>query len=125
MVAHDISYHARCMNAFIASRIPTGRSVQQNMYDVALDRLVEQLGVSIFQEKCGFLKKSVRDRYRAILMELGVKIADTYRSITLKWKLQHRFGKRISMFNQSSGSGFISYLPYHLVMLLINSGFWN
>lgn len=63
--------------------------------------------MSLFQEKCGFLIKSVRDQYRAILLELGVKTADTYRSITLKWKLEQRFGKRISLFSQSTGSGFI------------------
>ena len=76
------------------------------MHDVALDRLVEELKVSLFQ-KCGFLIKSLRDQYRAILLELGVKTAGTYQSITLKLKLQQKFGKHISIINQSSGSGFI------------------
>ena len=48
MVANYIYYRARCMNAFKASRIHTGRSVQHNMYGVALDRLVEQLEVFLF-----------------------------------------------------------------------------
>jgi len=51
--------------------------------------------------------KSLRDQYRAILRELGVKTADSYRSITLKLKLQQKYGKRISILDQSCGSGFI------------------
>ena len=93
MVANCISYPVPYTNA---TRISTGRSVQQNMYDIAFDHLVEQLEVSLFEEKRGFLIKSVRDQYRAILLELGVKIAYINWSITLKWKLQQRFGKRIS-----------------------------
>ena len=107
MVANGISYHAPCMNAFKATRIPTDKSVQQNMYDIAFNRLVLQLEVPLFEEKRGVLVKSVRDQYRAILLELGVKTADTYQSVKLKWKLQQRFGKGISILNQSCGSGFI------------------
>ena len=100
MVANGLSYHAPCMNAFKATRIPTGKSVQQNMYDIAFNRFVLQLEVPLFEE-------SVRNQYRAILLELGVKTADTYQSVKLKWKLQQRFGKRISILNQSCGSGYI------------------
>ena len=46
MVANGISYHAPCMNTFKATRLPTGRSVQQTMYNITFDRLVEQLRVS-------------------------------------------------------------------------------
>ena len=67
-----------------ATRIPTGRSVQQNMYDIAFDHLVEHLDVPLFEEKRGVLIKSVRDQYRAILLELGVIIADINWSRTLK-----------------------------------------
>ena len=42
-----------------------------------------------------------------ILRELGVKTADTYRSISLKCKLQQKFGERISIINQTGGSAFI------------------
>ena len=47
-----------------------------------------------------------------ILLEQRVKTADINWSITLKWKLQQRFGKRIFL-NQSCGLGFIcaSYVP--------------
>ena len=72
MVANGISYHAPFINAFRATRNPTGRSVLHNIYDIALDRLVEQLEVSLFEEKRCFLRQSVRDQYRAILVELGV-----------------------------------------------------
>ena len=74
MVANGICYHAPCMNAFKATRIPTGKSVQQNMYDIAFNRLVMQLEVPLFEEKRGVLVKSVRDQYRAIFLELGVKL---------------------------------------------------
>ena len=93
MVANGISYPITYMNAI---RISTGRSVQQNMYDIAFDHLVEQLEVSLFEEKRRFLIKSARDQYRAVLLELGDKTADINCSITLKWKLQKRLGKRIS-----------------------------
>ena len=48
-----------------------------------------------------------------ILRELGVKTADTYRSISLKCKLQQKFGERISIINQTVGSAFIcaSFIP--------------
>ena len=67
-----------------ATRIPTGRPVQQNMYDIAFDHLIEHLDVSLFEEKRGVLIKSVRDQYRAILLELGVIIADINWLRTLK-----------------------------------------
>ena len=69
---------------------------------------------SPFKEKRDVLIKSVRDQYRAILLELGVKTADTYRSVTLKWKLQQKFGKRISILNQICDSEFICALSVPL-----------
>ena len=74
MVANGISYPAQYMNA---TRIPAVRSVQQNMYDIAFDHLVEQLEVFLFEERLGFLIKSVRDQYRPILLDIEVKTADT------------------------------------------------
>ena len=53
------------MKAFKVTRIPTGKYVQQNMYDIAFNRLVEQLEVYLFEEKRGVLIKSVRDQYRS------------------------------------------------------------
>ena len=38
-----ISYHAPRMNAFNGTRLPTGRSVQQSMYNITFDCLVEQV----------------------------------------------------------------------------------
>ena len=74
MIGNGISYHAACMNALKDTRIPTGKFVQQNMYDIAFNRLVAQLEVSLSEEKRGVLIKSVRDQYRAIFLELGVKL---------------------------------------------------
>lgn len=107
MVPNDISYHKPCMNIFKAQRVPTERSSQENVYNVAFAHLVEQLEVSLFHDMRGFLMKNLRDQYREILRELGVKTADSYRSINLKWRLQQRFNQQISFINQSSGSGFI------------------
>ena len=44
---------------------------------------------------------------------MGVKTAQSYRSITLKRKLQKKFGERISIINQTGGSAFIcaSFIP--------------
>ena len=101
MVANYISYHLPCMNSFKATRVSTCISTPKSLHAVALNHLVEQLEVSLFQEKSGFLVKSLRDQYRNILQELGVKTAQSYRSITLKRKLQKKFGERISIINQT------------------------
>ena len=61
----------------------------RNMY-------LNEKSYKLFEAKRGFLIKSVRDHYRAILLEPGVKTIDINWSITLKWKLQQRFGKRVS-----------------------------
>ena len=62
---------------------------RRNMY-------LNEKSYKLFEEKHGFLIKSVRDQYGAILVELGVTTLDINWSIPLKWKLQQRFGKRIS-----------------------------
>ena len=101
------------MTAFRATRVSTCRYTPKSLHAVALNHLVEQLEVSLFQEKYGFLVKSLRDQYRNILQELGVKTAQSYRSITLKIMLQKKFGERISIINQTGGSAFIcaSFIP--------------
>ena len=79
MVVNDISYHnIPCMNAFKATQVSTGRSAQSNLYaDVALNHLLEQLEISLFQEKCGLLIKSLRNKFQMILREVGIKTANT------------------------------------------------
>jgi hypothetical protein len=107
MVANDICYHMPCMNAFKARRIPTVETTGRKPYDVAFTILVERLEVSLFHDQQAFLVKSLRDQYRQILGELGVKTAHNYRSITLKWKLVQHFGSRIAVLDRSCGSAFI------------------
>ena len=86
--------------------IPTeADNINQN--DTAFNLLITSLEVNLYNERQGFLVKSLRDKYRGILRELGVKTADTYRPITLKWKLIRHFGWRVSILDQSIGSGFI------------------
>ena len=65
------------------------------------------MDVNLFNERQDVLVKSLRDKYREILRELGVKTADTYQAITLKWKLIRHFWSRFSIIDQSIGSGFI------------------
>ena len=106
MIANDISYHLTCMNAFRATRIPSVQ-FKVNLYDVAFSRLVQQIDSMLFEEAKGFFVKSLRDRYRCILKELDVKGAETYRSVSLKARLEQHYGKRISIIGQTGGSGFI------------------
>ncbi|KAK1887399.1 Sarpagan bridge enzyme [Dissostichus eleginoides] len=106
MVANDIAYHKPCMNNFKAQRVPSGKP-RLNLYAVAISCLVEELEAPLFHDLSGFLVKSLRDRYREILRELGIKTADQYRSTTLKLKLQQHFGGRVSILDQTCGSGFI------------------
>ena len=71
--------------------IPT-EADNTNLNDTACNLLITSLEVNLYNERQGFLVKSLRDKYREILRELGVKTADTYQSITLKWKLIRHFG---------------------------------
>lgn len=86
MVANYIYYRARCMNAFLKP-VESLLVDQCNIICMVLRGIVW----------CGFLIKSVRGQYKAILLELRINTTDTNRLITLKWELQQRFGKRISM----------------------------
>ncbi len=106
MVANDIAYHKPCMNNFKAQRIHSGKR-RLNLYAVAFTRLVEELEAPLFHDLSGFFLKSVRNPYREILRELGVKNADEYRTISMKLKLQQLFGSRVSVLNQTCGSGFM------------------
>ena len=60
MVANDICYHKPCMDNFRAQKVPTGRPVHQNLYDLAFTRLVEQLDTALFHEMSGFFITSLR-----------------------------------------------------------------
>ena len=95
------------MNAFRATKLPTAEPPKVNLYEVAFTRLVEQIDSKLFDESHGFRIKSLCDQYRSILKELGVSSADTYRTTSLKLKLEQHYGKLISVIGQSSGSGFI------------------
>ena len=107
MVANDICYHTPCMNPFRATRVPTGKSCVQQLYDVAFSKLVEELDAPLFQHSQGFLIKKLRDRYRDNLNELSVENAENYRSSTLKEKLIQHYGTRISIMDHSYEAGFI------------------
>ena len=50
---------------------------------------------------------------KSLVCTPGFKTAQSYRSITLKRKLQKKFGERISIINQTGGSAFIcaSFIP--------------
>ncbi|XP_030833483.1 uncharacterized protein LOC105441519 [Strongylocentrotus purpuratus] len=106
MIANDITYHSTCMNKFKALRIHSGQP-KLNPYDVAFSRLVDELEAPLFHDPSGFLVESLRDRYRDILMDLGVDKGNQYRATVLKQKLQDHYGSRISVLNQTKGSGFI------------------
>lgn len=80
MVVNDIANHKPCMDNFKVQHIPSGKS-RLNLYDVAFSCLVEELEAHLFRGMSGFLVKSLCDRYRDILRELGVKTADQYRLI--------------------------------------------
>lgn len=70
MVANGIAYHKPCMNNFKAQCIHSGKR-RLNLYAVAFTRLMEELEAPLFHDLSGFLLKSVRNRYREILKELG------------------------------------------------------
>ena len=100
------------MSLFRATRIPTEADMT-NLYDTAFNLLIKSLEVNLLDERQGFLVKYLCDKNREILRELGVKTADTYRLITSKWKLIRHFWSRVSILDQSIGSGFMcaSYIP--------------
>ena len=61
----------------------------------------------MFQESKGYLVRSLRDRYRTILQELGVTDPHSYTSQNLKIKLLNHYGKHISVIDETCSSGFI------------------
>lgn len=92
------------MNAFRATRKPTAEKFKLNVYEVAFHRLVEEIDTMHFREAQGFLVKSLRDRFRSNLKEVGVESGENCRTTPLKLKLEQHYGKRISIMAQSSGS---------------------
>ena len=107
MMANDICYHKPCINKFKAIRILKGRSARQTLYDVAFTILIQNIEGPLFNDKCVFLIRSLRDQYRTILQKLQVKNDDDYRATTLKWKLKEKYGISIAIISQACGSGFI------------------
>ena len=107
MVANDICYHAPCMNAFKATRVPVSKTERPNLHDSGFELLIQELETNLFVEKQAFLIQSLRDRYRVILASLGVQNSEKYRSITLKQRLQQYFGSRVTVVDQSCGAGFL------------------
>ena len=54
MVANDICYHTPCMNKFKATRVTSGKSREQQLYDTAFSDLVDELETPLFEESQGF-----------------------------------------------------------------------
>ena len=106
MVANDIQYHKLCMDRFRNERIPSSKT-NENKYDIAFNRLVDELEPSLFKDFSAFLISSLRDKYRDILVELGIETATRYSLGKMKVKLQKHFGDRISILHDTKGSGFV------------------
>lgn len=108
MVANDICYHRECMAKFINEKVSkSGKSNQQALYDKAFDKLIDELEKPLLTESKGYMVRSLRDRFRSILKEDGVANPETFRSSQLKVKLCKYFGMKISIIQESGGSGFI------------------
>lgn len=107
LIANDICYHAQCMNAFKATRVPASKTERPNLYDSAFELLFQGTETKLFVEKRPFLIQSLRDRCRVILASLGVRNSEKYRSNTFKWRLQQHFGNRVTVLDQSCGAGFL------------------
>ena len=107
MVANDICYHTPCMNKFKATRVTSGKSREQQLYDTAFSDLVDELETPLFEESQGFLVKSLRDKYRTKLEELNVENAASYRSSSLKEKIAQHYGTRVCILDHSYEAGFI------------------
>ena len=54
MVANDIQYHKLCMDRFRNERIPSSKT-NENKYDIAFNRLVDELEPSLFKDFSAFL----------------------------------------------------------------------
>ena len=108
MVANDACYHAPCMNAFKATRIPTQVSKGKKHFEEGFHQLTEELEISLFKEMNCYMITTLRNKYRNILCDLGVTSPDSYKSFKLKSKLRNHFGNRVAILDQSGqASGFI------------------
>lgn len=106
MVANDICYHKECMDKFMNITPKKGRSVEQIVYEKTF-KLLTELEEPLFKKHTGFLVRSIRDRFRTMLEATGVKYGNCVRSFQLKEKLLKHFGNRITILDESGGSGFV------------------
>lgn len=74
---------------------------------MAFHILTDRLEVKLFQNMEGLMIKDVRDQYREILHEIGVRTGNLYSATLMKDKLYKLFDERISFLQQTCGSGFI------------------
>ena len=100
LVALDIQYHKKCMNAYLVRRVIKQKtsSSGQSKKD-AFVMLSDELQQILIKEKNVLALSSVRDRYRQLLMEKGLSCADVYTSFQMRKKLETHFGDKLSFWS--------------------------
>ena len=79
MIANDISYHIPCMNGFKAAWIPSNEPPINQKYCNAINDLVGDLEIPLFQMMQGYSVKDLRDQYRDLLKSQGVTNGEKYK----------------------------------------------
>lgn len=104
LVAMDVQYHRPCMNTYLNTRIKAAvPSDEPNEKNDAFATLMREYQDMIFHHKSVVYLSGIRDRYRALLAEKGVENANTFRSSSLKKKLQAHFGDCLTFWPQPKG----------------------
>ncbi len=113
MVSNDICYHKHCMDVFNNTRITSGKSELQGLYDQAFDELVPKIDDMVFNKSKGILLSALRNIYQKHLTNLGISGKWQYKFSRLRERLIKYYGARISIMEQSNVRSFVraSYFP--------------
>lgn len=120
MVAYDVCYHRVCMNRYMSQRSLNRRSLDtSDMNHETFSAFVKKINDPIFKHSAVFLLTTLRDMYRSMLQDNGIPNWESYRSSSLKNRLQMYFQDRIVFFPQAKGSDVIcsSSLPIGDVLM--------
>jgi hypothetical protein len=106
MVAGDFQYHRHCMTTYLNRRARQS-STETSPYDAALNQLLADIDEPLFKDGSIFFMTTLRDKYRLYLIEQGVDDAQSYRSQSLRARIETEYGDRIMVVPQRGSSSLI------------------
>ena len=71
--ANDVQYHVSSMNTFMNMRKPSGNANEKSIYEDVFHNLMKEIEDPLLQSRKVYHVTSLRNRYKAMLMEHGIK----------------------------------------------------